>query len=95
MIEKFIQQQRTRHNMTQEYLASELSMSRPTYIQIERGKRELTVTEAKKLAVIFDMTLDDFLACRETKHKVILPGNVVKKTRQHADPYYRKESRKI
>ena len=79
MIEKFIQKQRTRHNMTQEYLASELSISRPTYIQIERGKRELTITEAKKLAAIFNVTLDDFLAGRETKHKVILPGKVTKK----------------
>jgi len=79
MIEKFIQKQRARHNMTQEYLASELSISRPTYIQIEQGKRELTVTEAKKLAAIFDMTLDDFLAGRETKHKVTLPGKVAKK----------------
>ena len=60
MLEKFIKKQRTRQNMTQEYLASELSISRPTYIQIEQGKRELTVTEAKKLAAIFNMTLDDF-----------------------------------
>ncbi len=79
MIEKFIQKQRTGQNMTQEYLASELGISRPTYIQIEQGKRELTVTEAKKLAAIFDMTLDDFLAGREIKHKIILPGKVVKK----------------
>ncbi len=79
MIEKFIQKQRARYHMTQEYLASELIMSRPTYIQIEQGKRELTVTEAKKLAAIFDMTLDDFLAGRETKHKVTLPGKVAKK----------------
>ncbi|MCK5570521.1 MAG: DUF4065 domain-containing protein [Spirochaetes bacterium] len=79
MIEKFIQKQRTKYNMTQEYLASELSISRPTYIQIEHGKRELTVTEAKKLALIFNMTLDDFLAGRETKNKVTLPGQVAKK----------------
>lgn len=79
MLEKFIKKQRTRHNMTQEYLASELGISRPTYMQIEYGKRELTVAEAKKLAVIFNMTLDDFLAGRESKHKITLPGQVVKK----------------
>ncbi len=65
--------------MTQEYLASELGISRPTYIQIEHGKRELTVTEAKKLAVVFNMTLDDFLAGREIKHKVTLPRLAAKK----------------
>lgn len=79
MLEKFIQQQRAKHNMTQEHLASELGISRPTYIQIEHGKRELTVTEAKKLAVTFNMALDDFLAGREPKHKVTLSGQVAKK----------------
>lgn len=79
MLEKFIQQQRAKHNMTQEHLASELGISRPTYIQIEHGKRELTITEAKKLAVTFNMALDDFLDGREPKHKVTLPGRVAKK----------------
>ncbi|MBU4292585.1 MAG: DUF4065 domain-containing protein [Actinobacteria bacterium] len=79
MLEKFIQQQRARHNMTQEHLASELGMSRPTYIQIEHGKREITVNEAKKLAETFNMALDDFLAGREPEHKVTLPGQVAKK----------------
>lgn len=78
MIEKFILQQRAKHNMTQGHLASELGISRPTFIQIEHGKREITVTEAKKLSEIFNMTLNDFLAGREPKHKVILPGKVVK-----------------
>jgi len=30
-------------------MARELKMSRPTYVQIEQGGRELTITEAKKL----------------------------------------------
>jgi transcriptional regulator with XRE-family HTH domain len=79
MLEKFIQQQRARRNMTQEHLASELGMSRPTYIQIEHGKRELTVTEAKKLAAIFNLALDDFLDGREQKNTVTLPGRVSEK----------------
>ena len=79
MLEKFIQQQRARHNMTQGYLASELGISRPTYMQIEHGKRELTVIEAKKLAAIFNMSLDDFLAGREPKHKITLPGKASEK----------------
>ncbi len=79
MIEKFIQQERKKHNMTQEYIASELGISRPTYIQIEQGKRELTISEAKKLAAVFNMTLDNFLTGSEPKHKVTLPGLVTKK----------------
>ncbi len=72
MLAKFIQEQRNKHNLTQEYLASRLSISRPTYMQIERGGRELTVTEALKLAAIFDMTLEDFLARKAPQHTVTL-----------------------
>lgn len=70
MIGNFIQQQRTKRNMTQEYLASELGISRPTYMHIERGERELTISEAKKLAAIFDMSLENFLAEKEPKRIV-------------------------
>lgn len=67
MLNEFIQQQRARRKMTQEYLASELGISRPTYKQIESGERELTISEAKKLAAIFDMSLENFLAEQEPK----------------------------
>ncbi|MFH1444510.1 MAG: type II toxin-antitoxin system antitoxin SocA domain-containing protein [Candidatus Peregrinibacteria bacterium] len=65
MLSKFIQRQRIKRNLTQEYLASELKMSRPTYMQIERGEREITISEAKKLAAIFDMSLEEFLQKQE------------------------------
>ncbi|MFH1352969.1 MAG: helix-turn-helix transcriptional regulator, partial [bacterium] len=61
MLAKFIQQQRLKHGLTQEYMASELGISRPTYIQIERGERELTITEAKVLAAVFGIPFEDFL----------------------------------
>ena len=80
MFEKFIKQQRAKHNMTQEYLASELGISRPTYIQIERGERELTVSEAKKLAAIFDMSLENFLVAKEPKFSVTIEKKSVKKS---------------
>lgn len=77
MFGAFIQKQRTDRHMTQEYLASELGISRPTYIQVERSERELTISEAKKLAALFDMSFEDFLASREAKHKIILPSKPV------------------
>jgi len=80
MLAKFIQQQRKKHNLTQEYLASELGISRPTYVQIERGERELTVSEAKKLAAIFAISLEDFLAEKDTKHRVHLAKKPKKKS---------------
>lgn len=72
MFGKFIKQQRTKRNMTQEYIASELGISRPTYLQIERGERELTISEAKKLAALFDMSLNDFLVGKETLSQVVI-----------------------
>ncbi|OHA05251.1 MAG: hypothetical protein A3B29_00120, partial [Candidatus Sungbacteria bacterium RIFCSPLOWO2_01_FULL_51_34] len=80
MFGKFIQQQRAKHDMTQEYLASELGISRPTYMQIERGERELTISEAKKLAALFDMSLDSFLAVKEPKRSVTIEKESAKKS---------------
>lgn len=87
MLSKFIQQQRTKCSMTQEYLASELDMSRPTYIQIERGERELTISEAKKLAALFDMPLENFLAAKEPKRSVSIEEE--KRTKKTAEPEMR------
>ena len=80
MFGKFIQQQRAKHDMTQEYLALELGISRPTYMQIERGERELTISEAKKLAALFDMSLDSFLAVKEPKRSVTIEKESAKKS---------------
>ena len=75
MLGRFIKQQRVKHNMTQEYLASMLGISRPTYVQIERGERDITVVEAKKLADVFDMTLENLLAEKENiEPKVKITG---------------------
>jgi len=58
---KKIKESRKQKEFTQEYVAGELGMSRPTYVQIEQGTRELTVVEAKKLASIFAISLEDLL----------------------------------
>jgi len=60
MLAKFIKQLRKKNNLTQEFLASELGISRPTYVQIEQGERDLTITEAEKLASIFGISFEDF-----------------------------------
>ncbi len=56
---------RTKLRLSQEHLATEIGISRPTYLQIEKGERDLTVTEAQKLAGIFGMSLEDFLGGKE------------------------------
>ncbi|TSC94127.1 MAG: Uncharacterized protein CEN91_31 [Candidatus Berkelbacteria bacterium Licking1014_85] len=72
MLGKFILEQRKKHNLTQGFLASEIGISRPTYMQIERGERDLTITEAKKLASIFGISFQDFLAGKSSERRVIL-----------------------
>ncbi|HED38377.1 MAG TPA: helix-turn-helix domain-containing protein, partial [Ignavibacteria bacterium] len=72
MFGKFIKQQRNKRKITQDDIASELGISRPTYMQVERGERELTISEAKKLASIFGMSLEDFLSGEEPKQRVTL-----------------------
>ena len=60
MLSKFVQQLRKKNGLTQEFLASELGISRPTYVQIEQGERDLTITEAEKLSSIFGISFEDF-----------------------------------
>src|SRR3990172_5797609 len=72
MLSKFIQQMRKKHNLTQEFLASKICVSRPTYIQIEQGEKDLTISAAQKLADIFGISFEDFLAGKEPRHEVIL-----------------------
>jgi len=69
---KKIKALRKENNLSQDYMARELGMSRPTYIQIEQGERELTITEAKKLAAIFSVSLEDFLAGKKAQYKVTI-----------------------
>ncbi len=66
MLSKFIQQLRKKYNLTQEFLASELGISRPTYVQIEQGQRDLTIIEAEKLASIFGISFEDFRHAKDS-----------------------------
>jgi transcriptional regulator with XRE-family HTH domain len=67
MLSKFIHQMRKKNNLTQEFLANKLGVSRPTYCQIENGERDITVNEAKKLADIFGIKFNDFLEGKENE----------------------------
>jgi len=71
MLSKFIQQLRKKNNLTQEFLASKIGISRPTYLQIERGERDLTITEAKKLSDVFGISFENFLQGKEGVKTII------------------------
>src|SRR4030042_3366206 len=72
---KKIKTLRGQNKFSQEYLAEKLKVSRPTYMQIEKGERDITVTEARKLAMIFGLSLEDFLGDEVS----VLPDVVLKK----------------
>lgn len=52
---------REKKGLSQEYMARELKISRPSYALIECGQKELTLTQAKKLADLLDITLDSLI----------------------------------
>ena len=62
---------REQHGFSQKYVADKLGFSRPTFMQIEKGERELTISEAGTLAKIFDMSLEDFISGKESAKLVV------------------------
>lgn len=56
---KFIKELRNKRGFPQSDLAGKLGISRPSYIAIEQGKRELTLSEAEKLSGIFGVSLKE------------------------------------
>ena len=85
MFAKFIQKLRKKHNLTQEFLASELNISRPTYLQIEQGKRDLTLTEARKLADVFGISFETFLQEKEETRIIVQIKDQQKKSKKAKD----------
>lgn len=53
---------RNNNNLSQEYIAKIIGVSRPTYTAIEAGKQELSLEEAKKLATLFNISVDELLS---------------------------------
>ncbi len=62
----FLKKLRQEQNISQEFLAKKIGVSRPTYAQIESGTRDMSVKEAQKLAQFFGLSLEDFLANKNT-----------------------------
>lgn len=61
----FLKRLRQKNDISQEFLAKKIGVSRPTYAQIENGSRKMFVEEARKLARFFGLSLDDFLSGKE------------------------------
>lgn len=57
-----VKELRTQKGLSQEQLAKAIGVSRPTYTAIEAGKQELSLDEAKKLATLFGIGVDELLS---------------------------------
>lgn len=51
-----------REGFSQEHIAKVIGVSRPTYTAIEAGKQVLSLDEAKKLATLFGVSVDELLS---------------------------------
>lgn len=65
MLDKFIKKLRLKNGFNQSFVAKHIGVSRPTYLEIEKGSRDLTITEAKKLSDLYGLSLDSFLNQQE------------------------------
>lgn len=61
----FLKKLRQKKDISQEFLAKKIGVSRPTYAQLEKGERDMSVKEAQKLAQVFELSLEDFLSGKE------------------------------
>jgi len=89
----FIRTLRENKDLSQQALAERIGVSRSTYLAIERGTKELSLSEAETLSRLFGITIDELLQNRvpntEKYKQMILQylreakksGKVVKKTK--------------
>lgn len=57
---QFIRTLRLKKGFSQAFMAEKLVISRPSYIGIERGSREITLEEAEKLKNLFGISIEEF-----------------------------------
>lgn len=67
MVNQFFKQLRLKNKFNQSFVADHIGVSRPTYLQIEKNNRELTISEAQKLADLYGLTLDALLNQQDIK----------------------------
>jgi transcriptional regulator with XRE-family HTH domain len=72
---------RKKNNYSQSELAELIEVSRPFFSEIEKGDKDLTISQAKKLAGFFGLSLDDFLNNKIPKETKLIIKKEVKAKR--------------
>ncbi|MFM7088300.1 MAG: helix-turn-helix transcriptional regulator, partial [Candidatus Paceibacterota bacterium] len=55
----FIKSTRVARGFSQSYMAEKLGISRPSYVGIEQGKREITMGEFEKLSNVLGVSFEE------------------------------------
>lgn len=58
----FILELRKNQGISQAYVAEKIGVSRASYIEIEKGTKELTLSQAEKIAEIFNISLNELIS---------------------------------
>jgi transcriptional regulator with XRE-family HTH domain len=75
---------RKKNGLSQGFIAEKLGLSRPSYVALEKGERELTLSQAEKLADVFDMSFER-LICGDNKEVQVTLKEEKKKTEKEAE----------
>ena len=77
---RLLRELRGERKLSQDAVAKALHVSRPTYVALEQGKRELTLSEAERATAVFGVSLDELvLGKRHRVDAVILKKRIPKK----------------
>jgi transcriptional regulator with XRE-family HTH domain len=79
----FLLELRNNQGISQAFVAEKIGVSRASYIEIEKGAKELTLSQANKIAKIFNTTLAELISGKQVLGvKVSIKDTVDKKEKQ-------------
>jgi len=67
MTENYLKQLRQSLEFSTQYVSEKIGVSRPTYVAIEKGSKDMTLAQAEKLAKLFNLSFEDFLNKKDPK----------------------------
>ena len=68
---EFLVYKRREHNYTQQDLSKLLGIERSTYAYYESGKTDPAIDIIKKLASIYNISIDEMLLCRKSRSEIV------------------------
>ena len=79
----FLLEMRKNYGISQAFVAKKIGVSRASYIEIEKGAKELTISQADKIAEIFNISLEELISSKLASNvKVSIQDRLKKKERQ-------------